>query len=187
MIQDRDRSNYFGASDTSMVVGNRKTKTFKNWWCEKLGIGGNDFSTKAMKVGNAYEHRILEYLGLTEDEMDLQIIIPELHFRVNYDGVKDGRIYEVKTYKADEFKVSKQYWRQAQAEMLAYKLMYGKVPELRIVAYRVTDDEYENYFKDITDRQLTMIPVSYDPEFTNGLVASLKELGDCLDKGVMPK
>jgi len=41
LIQNQDRSGYVGASDTSMVVGNWGTKTFENWWLEKLGIRKN--------------------------------------------------------------------------------------------------------------------------------------------------
>ena len=118
MIQSQDRSGYFGASDTSMVVGNWKTKTFEKWWLEKLGLNKNNLSTEAMKAGNNYEHKILDALEIEGMEKDKQIIIDRL--RVNLDGNTDTCIYEVKTHNINkEFKVSKQYWRQAQVEMYA--------------------------------------------------------------------
>ena len=116
MTQSQDRSNYIGASDTSYVVGNWTTKTFENWWLEKIGIYKNNFSNEATKAGNNYEHKILEALEIEDLEMDKQIIIDRL--RVNLDGNTKTCIYEVKTHNADkEFKVSKQYWRQAQVEI----------------------------------------------------------------------
>ena len=38
MIADQDRSGWFGASDTSYVMGNWHTKTFKDWWLKKMGL-----------------------------------------------------------------------------------------------------------------------------------------------------
>ena len=98
MIQSQDRSYYIGASDTSMVVGNWTTKTFENWWLEKLGLNKNNFSTEATKAGNNYEHKILDSLEIENLEKDKQIIIDRL--RVNLDGNTNACIYEVKTHKS---------------------------------------------------------------------------------------
>ena len=49
MINNFDRSGYFGASDTSMVIAdNRHTKTWRQWWLVKLGEMESTFS------GNIY-------------------------------------------------------------------------------------------------------------------------------------
>ena len=115
MIQSQDRSNFIGASDTSYVVGNWTTKSFENWWLEKIGIYKNNLKTEAMQAGNNFEHKILDALEIENLEKDKQIIIDRL--RVNLDGNTETCIYEVKTHNIDnEFKVSKQYWRQAQIE-----------------------------------------------------------------------
>ena len=74
MITNKDRSGWFGASDTSFVIGNYNTKTFKNWWLEKLGIRQNTFVNKAMKVGTYYEHKILD--TIPNIKKDRQILIP---------------------------------------------------------------------------------------------------------------
>ena len=140
MIQSQDRSYYIGASDTSMVVGNWKTKTFEKWWLEKLGLNKSNFSTEAMKAGNNYEHKILDALEIEGLEKDKQIIIDRL--RVNLDGNTNTCIYEVKTHNINkEFKVSKQYWRQAQVEMYA-----SNIRKLFIVAYGLTENDYINFF-----------------------------------------
>lgn len=131
MIQSQDRSGYIGASDTSMVVGNWQTKTFEQWWLEKLGLNKKQLNTEAIKAGNNYEHKVLEALDIEALEMDKQIIKNKL--RVNLDGNTDDCIYEVKTHNSNkEFKVSKQYWRQAQVEMYASNIF-----NLYIVAYEL--------------------------------------------------
>ena len=185
MIDSKDRAGWFGASDTSYVVGNRETASFKKWWLIKMGLARSDLSTKAMRVGNAYEHKVLDAIRVKE--RDKQILIPELKLRVNLDGNSDGRIFEVKTHQ-NEFKVTKQYWRQAQVEMFAWKHEYGEVPQLYIVAYRATEDEYRNYFKDIDECRLSFHKVEYDETFIEKeYLPKLKYLRDCMEKGIMPK
>lgn len=181
MIQNQDRSNYFGASDTSFVVGNWKTKTFEKWWLEKIGINKNNLSTEAMKAGNNYEHKILEALEIKDLEMDKQIIIDRL--RVNLDGNTSTCIYEVKTYNQNkEFKVSKQYWRQAQVEMYASKIYH-----LYIVAYGLNENDYKNYFNKIDKERIQLIEVEYDEEFVqNEYLPKLKVLTKCLKEGIYP-
>ena len=185
MIESKDRSSWFGASDTSYVVGKRNTDSFKKWWLVKIGLSRNDISTKAMKVGNAYEHKVLDFLGVKG--RDKQILVPELKLRVNLDGNSDDTIYEIKTHK-NEFKVSKQYWRQAQVEMFAWKCEYGVVPDLFIVAYRTTEEDYTNYFREIEEDRLSFHKVEYDAAFIdNEYLPKLKYLRDCMEKGAMPK
>ena len=181
MIQSQDRSYYIGASDTSMVVGNWSTKTFENWWLEKIGISKNSFSTEATKAGNNYEHKILEALEKEDLEMDKQIIIDRL--RVNLDGNTESCIYEVKTHKSEkEFKVSKQYWRQAQVEMYA-----SQIHKLFIVAYALEEKDYNNYFNQIDKDRLKLIPIEYDNEFIRKeYIPRLDILTKCLKEGVFP-
>lgn len=181
MIQSQDRSNYIGASDTSFVVGNWKTKTFEKWWLEKIGMHKNILSTEAMKAGNNYEHKILEALNIKGLEMDKQIIIDRL--RVNMDGNTNTCIYEVKTHKEEkEFKVSKQYWRQAQVEMYA-----SNIHNLYIVAYALRENDYKNFFNEIDKERIQKIKVEYDKNFIkNEYLPRLKILTKCLKEGVFP-
>ena len=71
MIASKDRSNYFGASDTSYIVGNWNTKSFEKWWLIKLGIARNDFTSESIQAGNNYEHKILEALNIHNLKMYL--------------------------------------------------------------------------------------------------------------------
>lgn len=182
MIQNQDRSNFIGASDTNYVIGNWDTKTFENWWLEKLGLRRNNLKTEAMQAGNNYEHKILEILEIDSLEMDKQIIIDRL--RVNLDGNTDNCIYEVKTHNVDkEFKVSKQYWRQAQVEMYA-----SKIHKLYIVAYALKDEDYKNFFNKIDKERIQLIEVEYDEDFIqNDYLLKLQILTENLKKGTFPK
>ena len=182
MIQSQDRSVYIGASDTGIVVGNWNTKTFENWWLEKLGLRRNNLKTEAMQAGNNYEHRILEALEIENLQMDKQIIIDRL--RVNLDGNSDTCIYEVKTHNiGKEFKVSKQYWRQAQVEMYA-----SEIHKLYIVAYALKEDDYKNFFNKIDKDRIELIEVEYDEDFIqNEYLPKLQILTKKLKIGTFPK
>lgn len=182
MIQSQDRSNYIGASDSSFVVGNWTTKTFENWWLEKLGLRKNQLKSEAIMAGNNYEHKILDSLEIKGLEKDNQFIIDRL--RVNLDGNTDTCIYEVKTHNANkEFKVPKNYWRQAQVEMYA-----SQIHKLYIVACELSEDDYINYFNKIDKNRLQLIEIEYDENFIeNEYLPKLKILTECLKNGVFPK
>ena len=128
------------------------------------------------EAGNKYEHRILKAIS-EEITLDRQIIIEKLKLRVNYDGDLDGTIYEVKTHKAEkDFEISKQYWRQAQVEMYAYKTMEKELElpplkKLYIVSYPLYPDEYYTHREDISIdmKRVKFNPVKYDKQFVKGL------------------
>lgn len=171
----------YGASDTSMVVGNWNTKTFDKWWLEKLGLNVNDLKTEAIQCGNNYEHKILDALKVENLEKDKQIIIGRL--RVNLDGNTEDCIYEVKTHKIEkEFKVSKQYWRQVQVQMYA-----SGIRKAYIVAYGLNEHDYKNFFNSVEKDRIEMFPIEYDEEFiTKEYLPRLTILEDCIERGVFP-
>lgn len=133
-------------------------------------------------AGNNYEHKILDSLEVEGLEKDNQFIIDRL--RVNLDGNTQRCIYEVKTHNANkEFKVPKNYWRQAQAEMYA-----SEIHKLYIVAYALNEDDYINYFNKIDKTRLQLIEIEYDENFIkNEYLPKLNILIECLKKGVFPR
>lgn len=181
MIVSKDRSYYIGASDTSYVVGNWNTKSFEKWWLEKLGLNKNELTNEYMQAGNNYEHKILEALNIKELEKDKQIIKGRL--RVNLDGNTEECIYEVKTHNSNkEFKVSKQYWRQAQVEMYA-----SGIHKLYIVSYGLEENDYKNFFNSINKERLQLIPIDYDEKFIlKEYLPKFNILSKCLEKGEYP-
>lgn len=185
MITDQDRSGWFGASDTQYIMGNWKTKTFKKWWMQKLGLDDSHYTTRAMNAGTYYEHAILEHIGVPRK--DHQIIIPHLKLRVNLDGDGPGRVDEVKTHKVEnEFKVTKAYWQQVQVQCFAKLTVEQVIPVAKIHAYGLTEADYRNFFNDIDPSRLKEYHVEYAPDFIFKYLPRLMYLADCLERGVFP-
>lgn len=179
MISDKDRSGWFGASDTATIMGNWNTATFAKWWAVKIGIatgfGGNAYTV----AGTYYEHAILESIGVTQT--DRQILVPEYRLRVNLDGEDDEIISEVKTYVYDKgFKPSKAYIGQVRVQM------YVADKKGRIVAYGLTEREYNNFFCEIDKTRIQFFEIEQDDEFIKTYLHRLKVLADCFDAGVFP-
>ena len=185
MIQNHDRSGWIGASDTSYVIGNWKTKTWEKWWMQKLGINRDHFENEFTKAGTNWEHRILDSLGLLNLEKDKQIIIEDLRLRVNLDGNTPVRIKEVKTYQWEKGwkKTPPKYIDQVQVQMFASEI-YGA----DIGTYGLQPEDYKNYLRDIDPNRLKQIPVGYDIHWIESVyLPKLRILADCLKKGVWPR
>lgn len=183
MIASQDRSGYFGASDNAYIIGNWKTKTWLNWWMQKLAINNDHFDNVYTLAGTHFEHRILESLGIPM-ELDKQYINEELRLRVNLDGNTDDCIYECKTTKDDvnEFKMPKKYINQVQVQMFGSGMRKAK-----IVVYQLTDDDYENFFRPIDPKRRRVVPVAYDEKWIQTVyLPKHLILRDCLVRGVLP-
>lgn len=179
MIKSKDRSGWFGASDTKFIVGNFGTETFKNWWAEKLGIIKNDFQNKYTLAGTHYEHKVLD--AYQKCNKDKQVRIKALKLRVNLDGDTGNEILEVKTHKG-RFNLSKAYREQVIVQMFATGIKKAK-----IISYQMTDAEYDNYFLPIDVERIQEHPIQFDKHFiTNVYLPRLLYLRECLRKGKMP-
>lgn len=182
MIESKDRSGWFGASDVDKIVGNWSTKSWLEWWLVKLGVARNDIETIAMNAGTHKEHQILEYISPFM-ETDKQILIPELRLRINLDGNLDKHIYEVKTHSATKaFKPSQKYVRQVMVQMYGLNTKYAE-----IVSYGLTEEDYKNYFLPIDPDRLMRHPVTYDEKWIRTVfLPRVRYLAECLDKGTLP-
>lgn len=182
MIADKDRSGWFGASDTMYIMGNWKIKTFDEWWKVKLGFIEKQLDNKYTKAGTEYEHKIIDALDI-EVEKDKQILLPQYRLRVNLDANTDTTIYEIKTYKAENGfeKPPKKYIEQVQVQMFATGLR-----DAYIIAYPMTNEHYENYFLDIDKSLIKRFRIEYDGNFITKYMQRLIYLKDCLIKGVFP-
>ena len=186
MIADQDRSGWFGASDTAMIMGNWKTKTFQKWWLQKLGVDRSRFTSRAMNAGTYYEHSILDTIGVPRK--DHQILLPQFRLRVNLDGDGPGEIHEVKTHKADKvFKVTKAYWQQVQVQGFAKFYEEQKRTVIKIHSYGLEDADYKNFFREIDPNRLKEHPIEYDPVFIGQYLPRLMVLADCLERGEFPR
>ena len=183
MIASQDRSYYIGGSDVEKVIGNWKTKTWLNWWLQKIAINNDHFDNVYTLAGTHFEHRILESLGIPM-ELDKQYINEDLRLRVNLDGNTDDCIYECKTTKenVNDFKMPKKYINQVQVQMFG-----SGIRKANIVVYQLTEDDYENFFRPIDPKRRRVIPIPYDEKWVNGVyLPKHMILRDCLVKGVLP-
>lgn len=163
MIKSKDRSGYIGASDTKYVIGNWETKTFRNWWLEKLGVSTEHFDNKYTLAGTNYEHKIIDALNIPGIVKDKQIIIGRL--RVNLDANTDEKIHEIKTYnyeKGFDLKKHKDYVNQVQVQMYA-----SKIHKAEIDAYGLIEKDYKNYFNEIDLDRLSKHEIEYNEEWLN--------------------
>lgn len=183
MIKSKDRSGYIGASDTKFVIGNWNTKTFINWWLEKIGISTQHFDNKYTMAGTNYEHKIIDALDIPNIEKDKQIIIGKL--RVNLDANTKDKIHEIKTYqfeKGFDLKKHKDYVNQVQVQMYA-----SGIHQAEINAYGLLESDYKNYFNEIDKNRLSSHEIKYDEQWINEIyLPRLKYLEKCLEHGKMP-
>lgn len=183
MIESHNRSGWFGASDTDKIIGNWATRSWTDWWLEKLGFPQRRIETLAMNAGTHWEHRILDAIDPMM-EKDRQVIISDLFLRVNLDGNTNDTIHEVKTYSAAKtFKVPPKYWRQVQVQMFATGFRKAKIQ-----AYGLMEEEYHNYFLPVDLKRLETFDIEYDPAFiTNKYLPKLERLAECLREGRIPE
>ena len=196
MIQNFDRSGYIGASDSKYVMAkNRNTKTWDKWWKTKTGEIPSDLTGNVYtRAGTLYEHAILKVID--EDmTLDGQIIYEKYKLRVNYDGYKDGVIYEVKTHRAkNEFKITNDYWMQCQVEMFVYMTLCSEwfLPDFKglvLVSYPLHDNEYVDSEEDVEvyEGRIQLQEVAYDKDWIKGeYLPRVKELARALMKGKRP-
>lgn len=179
MIHNHDRSGWFGASDTAKIMGHWQSHTFWRWWGEKLGLWQNHFTNRSMMAGTYYEHAILKSIGITQ--MDRQIKIRSLRLRVNLDGEEKSAIVEVKTHSKPEFVVIRPYWMQCQVQMFAAK------KPCKIVAYRLLEEDYQNFFNPIDPKRITEHPIAFDKNFIESqYLPRLTYLAWCLKRRKTP-
>lgn len=192
MIKDLDRSGYIGASDTKFVMrDNHQTKSWVEWWETKLGSSVNLVDTKYTRAGTIWEHPIIQSIddGITTDG---QIIIEDKRLRVNYDGYKDGVIYEIKTHSVDkDFKVTKDYYGQCQVEMYVYQEMsemwfLPPFNKLYIVSYPLYDDDYYTFDPVVDPNRISQQEIKYDKKFIKEYLRRLKKLTKALKEGKYP-
>lgn len=180
MIASKDRSGYLGASDTGYVMRSWETKTFEKWWRIKQGFEESNFKSDATMAGTAFEHKILDSLGIPGMEKDKQIIIGRI--RVNLDGNTDEMIYEVKTHSIEkEFKVTADYRRQVNVEMWA-----SGIHKAVIVSCGLEAEDYGNYFREIDQNRLRFHTIEYDEDFLKKYKARAAVLCKCLESGIFP-
>lgn len=203
MITDSDRRFYIGGSDASKVIGNHSTKTFQNWWHEKLGIAEADHSENIYtSAGTRFEHPILDCyakeLGIDINK-DRQIIIEDKMLRINYDGDWNGTIFEVKTHKVDAKKPFDAHCSyiesQCQLQMYVWQETMPEFKNLFVLEYPLYPDDYINANPTVDDIDFNRIKahkMKYKKKIVEKfldelepLIPQLKEAKERNEKGVV--
>ena len=187
MIKNNNRAHWFGASDTSIIMGNWETRSFLEWWFVKLGFYVNNKKSWAMICGNLLEIPIIREI---EKQEHRKIHIGKhpyynlpLKLRCNYDGFTKDAVIEIKTTKKIFYSVPKNYWEQCQV------LMFKKKKKKAILyAYQMTDDDYRNpYFPNIDYNRIKSFVIDYDKEFIEKeYKPRLRYLAMCLRRKKVP-
>ena len=187
MIKNQNRAFWFGASDTSTIMGNWDTQTFLDWWFVKLGYYSNNRKSWKMDCGNILEIPIIREI---EKQEGYKIHIgkhpyykPFLRLRCNYDGLTKDFVIEIKTTGKMFVKVPKNYWQQCQV------LMFRKRRKKAILyAYEMIDDDYANpYFPNVDYNRIKSFVIDYDKEFIEQeYKPRLKYLARCLKQKKVP-
>lgn len=186
MIKNKDRSKWFGASDTHYIMGKWDTKTFKTWWLIKLGLIQKNFENLYTIMGNIYEHKIAKALSELLDEklkLDRQIKIKRDRVRVNLDSESKTMIYEIKTFKETEkkWKLPESYIQQARVQMY-----YANKP-VTIVAYPMSEYNYKNCFCEIDKSKIQFFEIEQNYDFIKEYKSKISTLKKYLKLGVLPK
>ena len=172
--------------DRTVVCFDVKEKTFRHLKFDTYKATRKPMDEE-LAVQMPIVKEVLDALGIVE--RDRQIRIPSLRLRVNLDGETPATICEVKTHKGDKpFAVSKAYRQQCQVEMFASGHGLRRRKECQIIAYRLTDAEYGNYFLPIQMDRISRHPIPYDAEWIErAYLPRLKYLAACLKAGRWPR
>lgn len=183
MISDNDRSYWFGASDSYKIINpNHNTQTWQKWWRVKQGIEEPDFVGNIYtEAGTRFEHPILDAFDKSINK-DRQLFLEDLRLRVNYDGDKDGIIYEVKTHKADKpFEITPYIEAQVQTEMYVYQEVVGDFKKLYILSYGLTEEDYQTDDPVVDADRIKVHKVKYKRGHIKNFIKCLRPLVEELD------
>lgn len=187
MISDNDRSYWFGASDSQKIINpNHSSKTWQKWWRIKQGTEKPDFIGNVYtEAGTRFEHPILECFDKSINK-DRQLFLEDLRLRVNYDGDKDGIIYEVKTHGINKpFEITPYIEAQVQTEIYVWKQCREDFNGLYIISYGLLEEDYRNMnptVEDIDYDRIKVKEVKYKKGQAKKIIKSLKPLVEELDK-----
>lgn len=183
MIKDDDRAYWFGASDSQKILTpNHNTKSWEQWWRVKMGIEEQEFhGNEYTRAGQMYEHPILDAFD-RDINKDRQLYLEDLRLRVNYDGDKNGIIYEVKTHKIENpFEITPYIYAQCQTQMYVWKeISTTPFINLYILSYGLTAEE-RRILSPVDADRIKVHKVKYSKGHMKRFLKSLKPLVERLD------
>nr|DAW80080.1 MAG TPA: Exonuclease [Caudoviricetes sp.] len=187
MIKNHDRSGWFGASDTSIIMGNWSTETFRKWWMVKLGAYDTPYTNRAMKTGTLLEIPIIRTICDVDGRRirigRKPVYRPRYRVRANYDGYTSREVVEIKTTEHGFRTVPKNYWQQCQV------LMWAKGLEKAVLyAYTPLEIDYAApYFPEIDPERIKRFDIEYSDGFIQEYLPRVRYLSVCLKRRAFPR
>ena len=141
------------------------------------------------RTGTMFEHPILDAVD-KDINKDRQILLEDLRLRVNYDGDKNGIIYEVKTHTASKPFLTKNatyqflpkhIYGQVQVQMYAWKTAHKNgedIPPLKklyVVEYALYEEDYFGK-PEVDSNRIKFHKVTYDKGFIKQYTKRLEPL-----------
>lgn len=188
ITETESRCDYIGGSECNIIYMGYHTKTFRNWWNEKLqGIVPESPSNIHMSVGTILESDILD---LYESEYNVKGIREDTRIkgiaRANTDYLLNGIVIDVKCTKDAE------KWFKKGSVPIKYKrqlLHYCHVYDLQqagIIAYQTDEDLLSNPFKELDTENLYYIPVEITEQDIQTHKEKIEFLSYCKKSNIMP-
>ncbi|WP_077325717.1 hypothetical protein [Virgibacillus siamensis] len=189
ITETESRANFIGGSEANMIYMNYNTKTFREWWSNKLeGVVPETPSNLHMSVGTILEHDIIDLYesinnvtGIRDDQKIKGIA------RANTDYILNDCIIDVKASKKASEWFSKQripihYKRQ----LIHYAYVYGFSKGM-LIAYQVDDDLLDNPFMELSRNNLYEIPVEITEQDIQTHKTKIEFLEYCKGNNIMPE
>src|SRR5690625_21257 len=162
----KDRELYIGGSEANYLYMNYNTKTFKNWWAQKLsGIPQGSYSNRNMEVGTILEDGILdlyEKINNVKGERGLSKV--KGIARGNTDYILNDKVIDVKaTNSAYEWFLGGTVPINYRRQLIHYCYVFG-LNKASILAYQVDDSLLVNPFQELDESNLFEIEVDITTE-----------------------
>lgn len=193
IIDSSDRRRFIGGSDMNYVYGSYGSRSFKDWWGEKVtGVKAYKLGGKYIDTGTLLEASILEELGIDEKYWSIKVIKEGTISGVNTDAfeydIDDPIIHEVKTAGIEKagkwmmgYSLPIGYRRQVYHAMWVCGCRRGKIHVLGI-----KDDEYDNPFAIDMDSRIYSFDLSIDDFDIGEHVMRIGFLTECFNDHIIP-
>jgi predicted phage-related endonuclease len=189
ITETQDRHLFIGGSECHIIYMNYHTKTFREFWHNKLeGIVEESSPNRDMAVGTILEESVIdlyESLYQVKGERGIQQI--KGFARANTDYIIGNKVSDVKVSKNakkwhDKGKVPLQYKRQ-----LIHYLFVTGLEKASIIAYQADEALKENPFVELSKENLYEIEVPITDADIQEHSRIITYLEWCRDMGIYPK
>lgn len=184
-----NRGSYIGGSEANLIYMGYGTKTFRNWWTQKLlGVHLPSHSNRNMLVGTILEHEIIDlYEKVNNVKGQREQTKTKGIARANTDYILDDKVIDVKASKsAHEWVLSGTVPIAYRRQLIHYCYVFG-LKKASIIAYQVDDSLLVNPFQELDESNLFEIEVNIMDSKIIAHRQKLDYLTECREKNIYPE